>query len=281
MTVYLALTEGAEFMPAATRLACRLANRLNVDLHGFSVMPDPVGALLMTGAGTGMYMSAGATVIASVEEAQKNARSVLEKSFREISELEGIDSAKAKLSHIVGAPEQDIGRTALLGDALVFPHDCARSRGPYGTAFEYTLVGRRQPVIIAGEDDDPDLSTVLIAWDGSPEAGRAVRMFEKVIVSAQRVIISQNTDKIDPQDMDGPDSTNYLNAWLETRGVAAETKNFSGEVANGLLSVCANQGAGLMVAGAFGHSRMEEFIFGGVSRSLLRADQGPALALCH
>jgi nucleotide-binding universal stress UspA family protein len=38
--------------------------------------------------------------------------------------------------------------------------------------------------------------------------------------------------------------------------------------------------AGLLVAGAFGHPRLQEFIFGGTTRSLLNADQ-PSLFLSH
>ena len=281
MTIYLALTDGAEAMPAATRFACRLSKRMDVGLHGYTVMPDPAGALLMTGAGTGLYMAAGASVISSVEEAQKNARAAQENSFREICAAEGLAATAVSYSHVTGTPEQEIGRMALLGDALIFPHDCARSHGAYGSAFEHTLMSRRQPVLVVGEDEDPDLSTTLIAWDGSPEAGRAVRLFEKVICASDRVVIAQNTDKIDPQDMDGPEDPALVKAWLEARNVPTTMRTFSGDVADGLLRVCAEENAGLMVAGAFGHSRMEEFIFGGVSRSLLRSDGGPALALCH
>ena len=281
MTVFLALTEGAETMPAATRFACRLAKRMDATLHGFTAMPDPAGALLMTGAGTGLYMAAGASVIASVEEAQEKARTVQEKAFRELCTAEGVAEDKLELSHVTGAPEQEIGRVALLGDALVFPHDCARSHGPYGSAFEYTLMGRRQPVVIAGENENPDLSTMLIAWDGSPEAARAIRLHEKVICSADRVVIAQNTDKIDPQDMKGPEDPANVRDWLEARDVATTMRTFSGDIADGLLRLCEEENAGVLVAGAFGHSRMEEFIFGGVSRSLLRSDNGPALALSH
>jgi nucleotide-binding universal stress UspA family protein len=39
-------------------------------------------------------------------------------------------------------------------------------------------------------------------------------------------------------------------------------------------------GAEILVAGAFGHPRLQEFIFGGTTRSLLHAD-GPSLFLSH
>ena len=53
-----------------------------------------------------------------------------------------------------------------------------------------------------------------------------------------------------------------------------------GEAAPALLTAAAGVGADLMVAGAFGHPRLQEFIFGGATRSLLNSEQ-PSLFLSH
>lgn len=281
MTVFLTLAEGAKTMPAANTFAARLANRLNTSLHGISAMPDPTGALLMTGAGAGLHMTAGASVIKSIEEAQETARKELEDAFRAASSAEGVFGDRLQVSHLVGIPEQEVPKRTLLSDAVVFPHDCAKSGGPYGASFEYTLMTRRQPIIVAGTDENPDLDTVLIAWDGSPEAARAVRFHERLILAAKRVVIAQNTEKVDPEDEDGPEDPVRVREWLEARNMASTMRTFDGKVADGLLRLAKEENAGAMVAGAFGHSRVEELFFGGVSRSLLRADDGPALALSH
>ena len=281
MSVFVTLAEGAETMGAASVFACRLAKRLNVSVHGITAMPDPAGALLMTGAGTGLYMAAGATVIKGVEEAQEKARTDMEAAFRQVCAAEGMSADAIAVTHLQGVPEQEIPRKALLADALVFPHECADSSGVYGAAFEYTLMGRRQPVIVAGEEVDPDLTTVVVAWDGSPEASHSLRLHEKVITSADRVVIAQNSEKIDPQDENGPENPAIVRDWLEARGVATTIRSFNGGVAVGLLRMVEEEKAGMLVAGAFGHSRVEEFIFGGTSRSLLRSENGPALLLAH
>ncbi|ACT58626.1 universal stress protein [Hirschia baltica] len=281
MSVFLTLTEGAEAMTEASVLACRLAKRLKTKVQGISAMPDPAGSLLMTGAGVGLYMPSSAQVLQGVKEAQQNTREKLEKNFKAICASEKMDPEMAFVRHIEGLPEQEFGAAAILSAALVFPHDCGRASGPYGSAFEYTLMSRRQPVIIAGTDKDPDISTIVIAWDGSPEAARAVALHERVICSADRVVIAQNIDRIDPQDMDGPENTSIVREWLEVRNIPMTVREFSGEVADGLLKLTKDEGAGILVAGAFGHSRVEELIFGGVSRTLLRSDHGPALAIAH
>ncbi|HWT51361.1 MAG TPA: universal stress protein, partial [Caulobacter sp.] len=47
-----------------------------------------------------------------------------------------------------------------------------------------------------------------------------------------------------------------------------------------LLGAAKDTGANLLVAGAFGHPRLQEFIFGGTTRTLLNSD-GPSLFLSH
>ena len=53
----------------------------------------------------------------------------------------------------------------------------------------------------------------------------------------------------------------------------------SGDLGEAILD--ASKGADLIVAGAYGHSRLREFVFGGVTKSLLRAIDGPSLLLAH
>ena len=68
---------------------------------------------------------------------------------------------------------------------------------------------------------------------------------------------------------------------LTAHGVKAEPQRLErSDPAAALIRLAAETGAGLIVAGAFGHARLREFIFGGVTRNLLHAD-GPSLFLSH
>jgi nucleotide-binding universal stress UspA family protein len=64
--------------------------------------------------------------------------------------------------------------------------------------------------------------------------------------------------------------------------VKAEVQMFKaeGDVARCLLESARGAGADILVAGAFGHPRLQEFIFGGTTRTLLNSD-GPSLFLSH
>ena len=54
----------------------------------------------------------------------------------------------------------------------------------------------------------------------------------------------------------------------------------SGDAGSLLLGAAKEVNANLLVAGAFGHPRLQEFIFGGTTRTLLNSD-GPSLFLSH
>jgi nucleotide-binding universal stress UspA family protein len=73
-----------------------------------------------------------------------------------------------------------------------------------------------------------------------------------------------------------------LQEFLKARGVEAEVQTITatGDVGTLLLGGAKAAGAEILVAGAFGHPRLQEFIFGGTTRSLLHAD-GPSLFLSH
>ena len=73
-----------------------------------------------------------------------------------------------------------------------------------------------------------------------------------------------------------------LKTYLVDRGIKAELEviNETGDASALLLKGAKAAKAEILVAGAFGHTRLQEFIFGGTTRSLLHAD-GPSLFLSH
>ncbi len=282
MTIHAALTEGEFSLKQSLTFACRLAKKLNVRLVGVSAMPDPARAVLMTGVTMhGMAVSTGGTLAEGIREAQKEARENLETLFNEVCAAEGLADEQKAVEHHVGLPSEVYPRVTLLTGAFITPHECVTVGNDHGLAFESTLLDKRLPVIACGKDETPALETVIIAWDGSPEAARAVRFHSGILKASDRIIIAQNTAKIDERDRDGTEDPARVAAYLESRGLTSEITTFDGKVADGLLSLADKENAGVIIAGAYGHNRIEEFIFGGVSRNLLRAEHGPALALAH
>ena len=165
-----------------------------------------------------------------------------------------------------------------LSDLVVFDIKAGgRARSALGDAFRQVLADEQRPVLIAKGPVKGDGVTV-VAWDGGKEATRAVRTALPMLQKARQVIVLSAPDatsrKFDPQ---------RIAAFLTERGAPATVHALSGahDPAKLLLAAAREAKADLMVAGAFGHPRLQEFIFGGVTRDLLSASDAPALFLSH
>lgn len=163
-----------------------------------------------------------------------------------------------------------------LSDVLVFDDAAARGQGPLALAFQQIIAAEQRPVVVAR----PGLESggvMVVAWDGGKEASRAVRTALPLLQKAKAVHIL-SSPSASPRDFD-PEA---LRAYLKARGVEARASlvEGGGEVGVQLLKAATALGANLFVAGAYGHPRLREFIFGGATRSFLAAD-GPSLFLSH
>lgn len=109
----------------------------------------------------------------------------------------------------------------------------------------------------------------MVAWDASREASRAVHDALPLLMPARKVIIMEVTDKDDAMVRDpGSDIAKHLSRHgLTTESAHAVKTELS--VGDQLLSACVDYGADLLVAGAYGHSRLRELALGGVTRHLM------------
>lgn len=177
-------------------------------------------------------------------------------------------------------PALSMSRHSALADLMVVAHDSAGGsvmRAHLGQA----LLAFGAPVLVARGDPRRLAGPVAIAWDGSPQAGRAVRAALPLLATASAVHILQCVTGLDMQAGD-PD-TDQLNAYLKLHGVD-EGDVFLVEGENegaALLAAAEGREAGLLVAGAWGHSRLRETVFGGATRTFLQHDEGPSLLLAH
>ncbi len=120
---------------------------------------------------------------------------------------------------------------------------------------------------------------VLVAWNASREAARAVADAMPILAAADSVTVMS----VDPRggdegdgDLPGAD----IAVHLARHGVKARIeRTVSADVPIGevLLSRAADLGADLLVMGAYGHSRMRELLLGGATRSILASMTIPVL----
>lgn len=122
------------------------------------------------------------------------------------------------------------------------------------------------------------LDTVLIAWKDTRESRRAISDALPLLKLAGRVRlvgVCRGAAKADVETQ-----LRDVVERLARHGIKAEAEApppVKPSVTEDLLAIAASRGADLMVLGAYGHSRMREWAFGGVTADLLEGVQLPLL----
>ncbi|CAO3422610.1 universal stress protein [Azospirillum endophyticum] len=145
-------------------------------------------------------------------------------------------------------------------------------RLPLETATPVLVLPPKQPAA------SPIGRHVLVAWKNSRESAHAVRAAMPFIETADTVTVLS----VEPLGQHGNDAA-ALVEWLHRHGIAARPQTViasGGEVGDMILSCCGDQGADLLVMGAYGHSRLRELVLGGATRTVLDGLALPAL-LAH
>ena len=169
------------------------------------------------------------------------------------------------------------GRTA---DLVVLGQPDPEGGAPNATAvFEGALFSSGRPVLMvphAGRFADVG-RRVLIAWNRRREAARAVHDALPLMAGADQVLVLT----VGPQpDEAGDDPSAELLRHLARHDLPAHAAHETADeldVADIILNRAAESGADLLVMGAYGHSRLREFVLGGATRSILRQMTLPVL----
>ena len=108
---------------------------------------------------------------------------------------------------------------------------------------------------------------VVVAWNGSPSAARALKAALPLLQQATSVHVAT----WGAQPPIAPFSRLEIRAWLRRHDIDAELHlgASAAHVANELIALVGHVGADLVVMGCYGHSRIREQMFGGVTRALL------------
>jgi nucleotide-binding universal stress UspA family protein len=146
---------------------------------------------------------------------------------------------------------------------------------------ESVIFGSGRPALIIPHDwkrrETFQLNTAVVAWDLSRPAARAVAdaipLLQKV---SQVYVVSVAGDKDIDQERSAVELARHLaHHRIE---VTVETVDSRGQdVGSAIAAHCASRNADLLVMGAYGHSRIRQFIFGGATRSMLARPTLPVL----
>lgn len=266
---FAAIMVGVEFDPASKariRLAAELAARFAALLIGVAGWP-----LLKHGHAS--LPEAEFPTIGS-ESPTKELKNLGER-FRNIA---GDITDRIEWRASMGFPREVIAAEARAADLLVIgqgmlPGDVAHTYDP-GTII---LSAGRPVLVIPADMDRLDCSKVLIAWKDTREARRAVHDALPFLQQAKEVAIAVvHTKNAETSDAQIADVVQYLARHKVS--VTQQIANVSNEAeGNVLLALAEQHRADLIVAGAYGRTRLGEWIFGGVTSDLLRNSRIPCL----
>ena len=143
---------------------------------------------------------------------------------------------------------------------------------------ETVIFASGRPTLLVPQDLPPSLyQHVMIAWDGSRVASRAVADSRDFLRLAKAVTIAVVTDeKALPEENPTLKLVNYL-ALHNINAAVAQVQARRRPIARALQDQALEIGADMMVMGAFGHSRMRDFVMGGATAGILRDLELPVL----
>ena len=160
------------------------------------------------------------------------------------------------------------------------PYDANVEAHRHATIVTSLLSSGRPVLAVPFAGEFPTLGEhVLVAWNASREAARAINDAMPLLAQARKVTILA----INPQrgiGTHGEVPAADIALHLARHGVRAEAAHtVANDISDGeaLLSYAADLGADLIVAGAYGHSRAREMVFGGVTRTLIQEMTVPVL----
>ena len=204
-----------------------------------------------------------------IKEAEAGFRSMLQKRVRTLEWRSGI--MFTPLSEYIGAEVRsaDLVITGIgMGSGGIL--DASR----FVNIGDLVMQVGRPVLIVPPAADKLKLKQVIIAWKDTRETQRAAFDALPLLKTAAHVTVVEVC--ADQELAAARTHIEDVVGWLKSHGVVAESHASPsiGDDASLLKAIAREQGADLIVAGAYGHSRMREWVLGGVTRDLLlRAEQ--------
>jgi len=243
------------------KLAIDLARRSDARLIGFCAGDTPLPT---------MMGPEGSTIAVEVWQQLKNDIEQRLKAVHGEFDRLAAGSVEAEWREAVGSPTRSLVPVARLADLIVTGATQGASTGDtYRVVDPGNLVLQAgRPVLVAASGVEHVLAKkAVIAWKDTREARRAVADAVPLLLAADQVVVAT----VDPE----PDEwiragLEDVVAFLAKHGVKARSEVIAAKDDVGSLSeFVASFQADLVVSGAYGHSRIREWVFGGVTRSLL------------
>jgi len=265
------LSVGEKASPACD-YAVSVAATFDAHLAGIAFLYDPI--VPVSGAG---YIPAD-VIEAQERDNEAATRAALDR-FSTACSRAGVTAEPMTLSASFAGVGEQFGRIARRFDLSIVGQAEPETSAVEEIIAESALFESGRPVIIVPyiQKAPLKLDNVMLCWDGSRAAARAIADAMPLLVKAGRVevvIVSNERGKQD--EIEGAD----IGAHLARHGLNVDVKRTALgdiDVADVILSHAADAGSDFIVMGGYGHSRLREFVLGGVTRSIFRSMTAPVL----
>jgi len=256
----------------ACAYAVSLAAAFDAHLAGIAFLYDPI--VPISGAG---YIPAD-VIDAQERENEQATRSALNQ-FNTACARAGVSAEPLTLTASYGGVGEQFGRIARRFDVAIVGQAEPETSAVEEIIAESALFESGRPVIVVPyiQKAPLKLDNVMVCWDGSRAAARAIADSMPLLAKARRVEVVIVTNERGKQDeIEGAD----MGAHLARHGLNVDVKRTALgdiDIADVLLSHAADAGSDFIVMGGYGHSRLREFVLGGVTRSIFRSMTAPVL----
>ena len=266
--------DGSPHAEAAIEYACQIALNHNATITGVAIIDEP-----------GIQSSSGPVPIGGthydvkledqlLEETQAKAKAILD-SFARICDERKIN---AILHTDIGSPVSELIEESKFHDFIVigkrtsFEYDANET---YGT-LERVLKNGLIPVL-AVSDSVREIKNVLVAYDNSIPASKAVHMFLLLGIwgACDITLLTVNNDAAAAQELLG-----NLGGFFESYGIKPTLATRSGHPDTVVKSYIAENDIDMLVMGAYGRRSVREFFVGSVTYHLIHETEIP-LFLYH
>jgi nucleotide-binding universal stress UspA family protein len=276
--------DGSPEQPSRLQAAALLANEHGAHLVGSAITGASWPAyVLLTGS-----IGAPHPQPASDFQGLRSTAELRLEAFRQEAERLGVASYEARMieddarhglllqsryADLVVLSQDERTRPGEPGPAAVLP---ARERG----LPEFVALRGVRPVLAVPPDyaGQPIPGTALVGWDGGMQALRAIDAALPLLQRAAAVKLALvNPDQL--SELHGEDPGADIALYLARHGVRVEVvvERTHATAGAALVALARDCAAGLMVTGAYGHSRYREWMLGGVTRELLERAPVPLL----
>jgi nucleotide-binding universal stress UspA family protein len=199
--------------------------------------------------------------------------------FESAVKREGLSAEHRIIETSLGGAASTFGRIARRFDLAVVGQMDPERMMPDDLLIESALFESGRPVVVVPyiQKEGLKLDRVMVCWDGSRSAARAIAdglPFLKRGKTIEIVMVASGGGN--PDELPGVDLAEHL----ARHGFKIEVKRLVAtdvDVTNTILSYAADCAADFIVMGGYGHSRLREFVLGGATRGILESMTVPVL----